>query len=123
MRKIRMIKYWFKIMSNTDSLMYILFMKHDFNGNSVNKWSKHVKNILDETGFSYLWNNSFVTNLQIQCVIKSIYDLYIQQFYSELRYSPKLETYCLIKKDDFCTEKYLSSISNVNHRIALSRIR
>jgi hypothetical protein len=46
----------------------------------------------------------------------------MKQFYSALRNSPKLETYCLIKTD-FCTEKYLSSISNINHRITLSRLR
>jgi hypothetical protein len=49
MRKIRIIKYLFKIMSNTVSLMYKLFMKHIFNGYPVTKWSKNVKNILDET--------------------------------------------------------------------------
>lgn len=94
----------------------------DRHGNHICMWSKNVKKILDDTGFTYLWNNVSLSNVQIQNVIQRIYDQYLQQWFSDLRTQPKLETYCLLKTD-FEPEKYISCVKNENHRISLTRFR
>lgn len=121
-RKVRIVRYWFKISKFPNCLVYKLYNMRDINGNYINKWSNDVKTLLDNLGFSYLWNSAVVTNGQIQSVIKCIHDQYLQQWFSDLRNLPKLETYCMFKTY-FQSEKYLSCVTNVNYRIYLSRFR
>jgi 5-bromo-4-chloroindolyl phosphate hydrolysis protein len=67
-----------------------------------------VKNLLDELGFSYLWNDLYVTRVQIDKVVERLYDQYYQVFfYSTLDNMLKLCTYKTIKTN-ICQEKYLS---------------
>lgn len=56
-RKIRIIKYWFKILKFPDSIMFKIPSLRDFNVNFTNKWSVPVKEILFDIGFFYLWCN------------------------------------------------------------------
>jgi hypothetical protein len=68
-RKIQIIKYWYKLKSNPDSLMSVLcFMKSD-NGNLVNDWAIKVKELLDNLGFSSFWDNN-ITSLQLKSISK-----------------------------------------------------
>lgn len=110
-RKVRILRYWFKIIKTPDSIMYKLYNMRDNNGNYTCTRSSNVKKLLDDTGNSYLWNNMSVTNEQIENVIRCIYDQYLQQWFSDLRNLSKLETY-VIFKTDFQVEKYLSCVTN-----------
>ena len=110
------------MIKNQDSLQFKLFNMKDANGNSTNSWSKQVKKLIDDLGFSYLWMNNNVTQLQLDSVIRSIYDQFYQQWFSELRNSSKLETYCLIKTN-FERESYLEQVTNIKHRTALTKFR
>ena len=122
MRQIRILKFWFGIINDPNSLKHKLFFMKDQNGNISNNWAKKVKNLIDNLGYSYLWYNEKITKLQLDNMIRSVHDQYYQQLFSDLRNSPKLDTYCLIKTT-FETEKYLTKVTNVNHRIALTKFR
>lgn len=122
LRNVRIVKYWYKIIKAPDSLMHKLFNMKNATGNYVNDWTINVKHLLENLGFAYLWNNTNVTKLQLNSVIQRIYDQYIQQWYTELSNSRKLETYCIFK-DCFVNEKYLHCVNNINYRVALTRFR
>lgn len=121
-RKIRILKYLQRLKNNPESLMYKVFCMSDYSGNIVNKWSKDVRVMLDDLGFSHLWNCVTITNVQLHQVIQRVKDQYIQQWFHDIHNMSKLSTYCLFK-DEFTIEKYVSCISNMNHFKALCRFR
>ena len=84
-------------------------------------WADQVKNLLSELGFSYLWQNNNITELQLKCIIQRLYDRYFQKFYSDIRTSTKLSTYNLLK-NEFVVEKYITCVTNDKHRISLTRL-
>ena len=96
----------------------------DVNGNVLNNssWAYQVNFLLNNLGFNFLWNNSNVTNIQIDRAIERIIDQHLQSWYSQVDASPKLETYKTFKSS-YEVEKYICSVSNVNHRKALARLR
>jgi hypothetical protein len=57
--KERVIKYWLKILSNPNSIMYDIFQSqyNSIDNQRCNFWANKVKTIIDELGYSYLWNN------------------------------------------------------------------
>jgi hypothetical protein len=120
LRKIRVVKYWYRIIKQPDSLMYKLLMMKDRNNQYVNKWSIDVKKLFQNLGFANIFDNPNVIDLKT--IIQRIYDQYNQQWLSEISNSSKLETYKIIK-DSFDFEKYLSLVINPKFRKALSRFR
>lgn len=125
LRKIRIVKYWYKIMKSPDSLLHkTLHSEIDINGFTLinDSWATKVKTLLNTLGFGFLWNNSLVTNLQIEKVIERIIDQYVQSWNSDLSISPKLSTYASFKTF-FESEKYLLCLNNDKYRKALSRLR
>ena len=122
-RKKRILKYWFKIIKSEGSLINKLFkyqIENNYNNDAM--WADQVKNLLSELGFSYLWQNNNITELQLKCIIQRLYDQYFQKFYSDIRTSTKLSTYNLLK-NEFVVEKYITCVTNDKHRIALTRLR
>ena len=120
-RKIRILKYWFRIVKKPGSLMHKVFMLKGENGSYLNDWAKHVKSLLDNLGFSFLWNDQNITKLQLESVIQRVYDSFYQQWYSEINTSSKLVTYKRIK-EHFEFERYLECvINNKRAMMALNR--
>ena len=112
-------------MKNPNSLMYKCFKNDiDVNGNVLNisSWAYQVKSLLNNLGFIFLWNNYNVTNIQIDRVIERIIDQHLQSWFSQVNASPKLETYKMLKSS-YEVENYICSVSYVNHRKALTRLR
>lgn len=122
LRKVRILKYWYNIMKSPDSLKYKLLQSEIETDNCINNWAGQVKSLLSDLGFHYLWNNEDVTKVQLDKVIERLYDHFLQSWFSDLRNSSKLNTYT-IYKEVFELEKYLCCISNIKHRIALTRFR
>lgn len=122
LRKVRILKYWYSIMKDEDSLRFKVLQYQILHDNNRNNWANQVKNLICDLGYNYLWNNREITNLQLQCMIRTVYDQYLQSWFSELRNSSKLSTYNQIKHI-FEQEKYLNCVKNIQHRNALSRFR
>ena len=96
-RQIRIIKYWFILISSRDSLMYSLYNLKSNNGVFTNSWTNNVHNLLRELGLPYMIDKSIVSRLDLNLIIHRIHDQYIQTWFSELDQSPKLITYRLNK--------------------------
>lgn len=95
-RKIRILKYLYKIQSKSDYLLFKAFNMKDDYENIVNNWSSEVKSLLDSLGCTNMWNVN-ISKDQIQYLIQRVKDQYIQQWYSDIYNTSKLDTYCMIK--------------------------
>ena len=121
-RQIRIIKYWFNLISLRDSLMYSLYNLKSNNGAFTNSWRNTVHNLSSELCLPYMIDKNIVSRLDLNLIIQRIHDQYIQTWFSELDQSPKLITYRLFKTS-FYYEPYFSRINNYNLRTCLSRFR
>ena len=125
LRKVRIVKYWCKILSDLFTLLNKEYKQQanyvDNNGN-MKSWSANVKSLLNDLGFSYLWNNQVISQLQLNMVIQRIYDHFYQTFNASTNLSSNMETFKEISKL-FKLEKYITSVDVEKHRIALSRFR
>ena len=109
--KIKCLCYWSKVLSNGNSklsgIMYQIIYTCQRNENVQFKWINDIKNILDESGFSYLWNSQISPGTQaIKSVIKQrLVDQFYQKLVSEMEQSSRGRFY-LTFKIDFNLEKY-----------------
>ena len=121
-RKTRILKYWFNVIKDPSSVCFKLFNQRDVFGNFVNVWSLNVKTLLDELGFSNLWDVGPISNIQLNLILQTVHDQYLQHWYSLVEDSPKLRTFKLYK-NVFEYENYLDFVRNDKFRTALSRVR
>ena len=128
-RKIRMVKYWLNILSDRNSLLYKFYeMLHNGLSSGLTYSKKNrayqVKCILDELGFSYLWFNQNCTLSHLALIKNRVFDQYRQTWISTVSDCSKLDMYSNFKDClSYECEKYLSAISNVKLRVALTKFR
>ena len=84
------------------------------------KWLTHIKNILNETGFSYLWTNQdSQSSEKLHFLIKNaLLDQFKQSWSSDLQLSSKGRNYSLFK-DNTDQEYYIRSIEKANANVLL----
>ena len=99
-RKIRIVKYWFKINKNPELLISKIFNMRNTYGQHINRWALKVKNLLNELGFPYMFESQNINDIDVHIIIRRIYDQYLQQWSTDIRASPKAEVYCFIKSDN-----------------------
>ncbi|XP_053399819.1 uncharacterized protein LOC128557111 [Mercenaria mercenaria] len=127
-RKVRMIKYWLKILKSPhDSLIYKTYemLRLDANASrSYNgrNWAFQIKQLLQEHGFSNVWDSNVHEGINFLMIRQRIFDMYHQQWYASINNSSKLKTYSVFKHD-FNFESYLDNIAIPKFRIALSKFR
>ena len=87
-------------------------------------WLNQVKCILDELGLSYLWFNQNCTLSHLALIKNRNFDQYRQTWISAVNNCSKLDMYSNFKNClSYECEKYLSAISNVKLKIALTKFR
>ena len=70
-RKIISIKYWFKISTQRNTLMYkFLYDYLSDESYHANSWFSNIKNLLNNLGFHYLWNNTDVDSGHISALVQ-----------------------------------------------------
>ena len=77
-----------------DSLLYKVYAQQVnslMQGSAENNWVFQIKSLLNELGFTYLWDNQTLTKLLVEMVIQCIYDQYFQSWYGAVNASSKLE--------------------------------
>ena len=122
-RKIRSIKYWFKISTQRDTLMYKFLCDYlSDESYHANSGFSNIKNLLNDLGFHYLWNNTDVDSGHISALVQQVYDQYLQQWNNYIKTSSKPSSYCLYK-EEFRMEKYLTCVIHDIHKKALSKLR
>ena len=130
-RELRMIKYWIRIVENYDSnsllcKTYNMMYQEVIQGraNVSYNWAAHIKHILDESGFTYVWNNQFDVLPNFLSIKQRIIDQYMQLWSSNINESSKLNWYRLFKNNfSLQTETYLNCINNCKFRNALCKFR
>ena len=89
-------------------------------------WAAQIKHILDESGFTYVWNtsNQFDVLPNFLSIKQRIIDQYMQLWSSNINESSKLNWYRLFKNNfSLQTETYLNCINNCKLRNALCKFR
>ena len=69
LRKINILKYWYKILASQDSLLYKGYVQqvNDITrGSFENNWAFQIKSLLDEVGFTYIWNEQSIINYNLK---------------------------------------------------------
>ena len=100
-RKERILKYWFKIKNSSNIVLnnaYLnefLIVDQDSGSFRIKYWASELKSMLNDLGFSYLWNADTITNILLQKVIERLYDQYLQKWFCVLRTMSKLSTLIL----------------------------
>ena len=93
-------------------------------GNNYNgqNWAFQIKNMLNNLGFSHVWNNQEQNDIPFNEIKQRIIDQTNQEILMANTTSSKLETYCLFKLDT-SFESYLNTIILNKYKFALSRFR
>ena len=124
-RLYRIIKYWCKIMQTENIIIYTLYncLLEKINQRNVKNWAYDVKCLLDQYGFTYVWNNPASVDLKTfpHVFKQTVYDNFVQAWYNHVNESSRLSLYRNYK----CTfgyELYLTELP-VMYRIALSQLR
>ena len=127
-RKIIMVKYWIKILSQKDTSRLktaYLMLKTDADANANyngKNWAYQIKSILQQHGLEYIWNQQTELEIPFNTIKQRILDMYNQKWYSDINNSSRLKSYSLYKHE-FIFEKYLKVITEPKYKIAMSRFR
>ena len=121
------IRYWFKILTCTDTkyvkLVYEM-MLNDLNlrPNKPN-WAYYVKHLLESLGFNNVWLNQGVGNINRFMLIfrERLTDTFIQNWNERIHTSTRARSYSLFC--DFSYKAYLEVLKIEKYRMAMSRIR
>ena len=125
LHKTRVLKYWFKILSTPQSLIYKVYNQQVVdvnNGSNDNSWALNLKRLLDSLGFQFLWINQSMSRSQLNMVLQAVYDQFLQSWYADVGNTSKLSVYRHTDKH-FKYENYLNDVVVEKHKIALSRFR
>ena len=124
----RMVNFWAKLRTgNQNKLSAILCnfatqLQYKDPDKYQFKWISHVRQCLEETGFSYMWNeNSFEPKTFKHVFKQRLLDIFKQNWHSETINNSQCTFYCKIK-NNHCFEKYLC-IQDRNVWIALTKFK
>ena len=115
-RKFNMIKYWAKLLKSSDTFLpkriYTMLKEDADSGNTYNgsNWASHIKSMLNNLGFSYIWLHQTDITIPLNAIKQRIYDSYSQSWYAEINNSNRLITYARYKHE-FAFESYLDFIT------------
>ena len=119
--KERSLKFWLKIMKNTNSPIYNMYIELNDIVNR-NCWSNCIKNIIDSLGYSHVFNNVDFNTNYLPLFKRRMRDHFIQEWHTVIASSPKLDYYAKFK-ETFCYEDYLDKCKNEKFRKSFSRLR
>ena len=131
LRKLRILKYWRKVIESGDSLIKNVYsVLHDdaLNNNTYNNtnWAYQVKKLLESLGFAYVWENQALDNLTLNEIKQRLFDQANQDLMMSINTSTRLDSYCIFKEDTKL-EPYIDIITSKKFRfqtkLTLSRDR
>lgn len=125
--KVRMIKYWSKLLTGKDSKisikMYNLLLYLHKRNIFSSKWILCIESILQGVGLNYIWLDNDVPNVEWLC--KEVKDRlqcqFVQNWNADVYNSPKCFNYRIFKTN-FILETYILELSTKSY-IALAQFR
>ena len=127
--KSRMVNYWARLIQYDENryncILYNLMLSKSNNNGITFKWLDFIKDVLNECGLTYVWNDQGLYNVNtkwLKELIKQILnDQYLQTLFSDMHNSSKASNYKLFKENcEF--EEYLDILNN-KERIVLCKFR
>ena len=126
--KSQMINFWAKLAFGKSTHKYsstvYRIMRRLYDNNRVkSKWLDSIKQILNETGFSGIWNEYENVNVKwlTENVKQRLRDQFVQEWYGNVQSSDKALTYRLFKTE-FKFEEYLVKLPT-KYKIAMIKFR
>ena len=128
-RKMRVIKYWIKIIKNLNTKehfvhkIYKELLKISNENPEKETWVSGVKVLLETTGFGFIWQQQFVDNETafLNSFKRRLVDMYLQLWVSQVNLTSENRLFKHIKSN-FVFESYLN-INNRSLRTSLTKIR
>ena len=102
--KLKMIAFWTRLLSGKDSklsyLSYQLLYKLSVDNHFESPWLKFLRNVFDDTGFSYIWTTQLFPSSDwlIPSIKMRLHDQFRQEWHSLMLNSPKSINYRLFKE-------------------------
>ena len=75
-------------MKSPGKMKFKIFQYEAERGGNCN-WAKQVKTLITDLGFNYLWNENNVTKRQLNIMIETLHDQYLQKWFSDINNSSK----------------------------------
>jgi len=128
-RKIRVIKYWLKIVrfvgvrEHYVHKIYKELCNLNIENPNATTWVSQVKHLLESSGFAYVWQNQSVDSERdfIQIFRQRLYDMFLQDWYNEVTMTSDGRLFKNIKRE-LGYESYLN-INNRALRVSITKIR
>ena len=113
--KKRVISFWYSLLTGKqDKLsftMYLAMYRNSTINNLSFKWLSFVKNIIQETGFYYMWTlQAHIAHIPINSIKKCLNDQYMQMCMSVSDASNKKKNYMWLK-DEWRMEPYICKLN------------
>ena len=131
--KLRVVKFWVKFAISNKTKLSHLTIQDCNHANTPCSWSGKTKFIFDKLGYSFVWNQTFdetKSKIIVKQIKQRLEDIEIQAWFEEIHndmgrkdsQKNKLRTYRTFKII-YKQENYLKGVSNIKHRIALTKLR
>ena len=93
-RKQKLIKYWVKIVTYKPIIIFDIYKQllDDCNSGKEN-WATHIRNLLFQLGFNYLWYTQEDINISFNVINERLLDQFFQSWRSSVENSEKLCVY------------------------------
>ena len=133
----RIFNYWYRIVTGKqEKLSYQIYKIMNFDRISSGvtyKWLQCIEKILNDTGYTYLWNEQSLTMAQSRMVLKTLKDQQIQNLFGYRDTSSKARNYLFLKENwemesylknlDFMTTKRILYFRTCNHKLPIEKGR
>ena len=71
-RKMRIIKFWYRIKQNPDSLLSRLLLNFDNVNTHITNWSNNVKRMLQDLGLTNMYHKDNLSIMDVNCIFQNI---------------------------------------------------
>ena len=124
LRHVKILKFWFRLIETDNVIVKEVYNMslNDCNNGKTN-WVTNVKNLLNQNGFNYVWNNPKSVNVKVFIPIfkQKIIDTFVQNWHVDKESNNVLDLYTNVKHN-FAYEMYLDILPS-NLRFFISKIR
>ena len=126
-QKVQALKYWYRILTLNESHIVKKAYNSLFEMYQLGQenWCFHIRNLLYECDFQQPWDEQCLSFTDLNRVVETIYTKFMETCMTSINDSslfPKLRTYKTFK-EEFRLEDYLIHVKNLNHSLALLRLR
>ena len=123
---VRCLRYWFRVLGMEENRLpkqaYQMLVKLDHDGTQC--WASEVRKILSNTGFSFVWFQQGVSNVDsfLRLFKERVKDIFIQGWSGAIRDRERYALYRTVKTL-FEEESYLQDVNIYCFRVALTQFR